>query len=49
MENPYEELRIAHFTAIWEVKGDQLYRGYQVSRPVTDMDDTSESYHRVKV
>lgn len=49
IENPDEELGIAHFIAIWEVKDDKLYRGYQVSQPVTDKDDTSESYHRVKV
>jgi predicted SnoaL-like aldol condensation-catalyzing enzyme len=49
MENPDEELGIAQFIAIWEVKDDKLYRGYQVSQPVTDKDDTNESYHRVKV
>ncbi len=49
MENPDEELGIAHFIAIWEVKDEKLYRGYQVSQPVTDKDDTSESYHKVKV
>ena len=49
MENPDEELGIAHFIAIWEVKDGKLYRGYQVSQPVTDKDDTTESYHRVKV
>jgi hypothetical protein len=49
MENPDEELGIAHFIAIWEVKDGKLYRGYQVSQPVTDKDDTAESYHRVKV
>jgi hypothetical protein len=49
IENPDEELGIAHFIAIWEIKDDQLYRGYQVSQPVTDKDDTTESYHRVKV
>ncbi|MCW8980993.1 MAG: nuclear transport factor 2 family protein [Altibacter sp.] len=49
MENPDEELGIAHFIAIWEVKDDKLYRGYQVSQPVTDKDDTTESYHKVKV
>ncbi|CAM3396833.1 nuclear transport factor 2 family protein [Aequorivita lipolytica] len=49
MENEDEELGIAHFIAIWEVKDDKLYRGYQVSQPVTDKDDTNESYHRVKV
>ncbi|MDT0554877.1 nuclear transport factor 2 family protein [Patiriisocius hiemis] len=49
IENPDEELGIAHFIAIWEVKDGKLYRGYQVSQPVTEKDDTSESYHRVKV
>jgi len=49
IENPDEELGIAHFIAIWEIKDEQLYRGYQVSQPVTDKDDTHESYHRVKV
>lgn len=49
IENPDEELGIAHFIAIWEVKDDKLYRGYQVSQPVTEQDDTTESYHRVKV
>ncbi len=49
MENPDEELGIAHFIAIWEVKDEKIYRGYQVSQPVTDNDDTNESYHRVKV
>lgn len=49
IENPDEELGIAHFIAIWEIKDDKLYRGYQVSQPVTDNDDTAESYHKVKV
>ena len=49
IENPDEELGIAHFIAIWEARDGKLFRGYQVSQPVTDKDDTSESYHRVKV
>jgi len=49
IENPDEELGIAHFIAIWEIKDGKLYRGYQVSQPVTDNDDTNESYHKVKV
>lgn len=49
IENPDEELGIAHFIAIWEVKDGKMYRGYQVSQPVTDKDDTAESYHKVKV
>ena len=49
IENPDEELGIAHFLAIWEVKDEKIYRGHQISQPVTDMDDTNESYHKVKV
>ena len=49
IENPEEELGISHFIAIWEIKDDKMYRGYQVSQPVTDLDDTAESYHKVKV
>ena len=49
MENPDEELGISHFIAIWEIKDQKMYRGYQVSQPVTDKDDTQESYHKVKV
>ncbi|MBV1923855.1 MAG: nuclear transport factor 2 family protein [Flavobacteriaceae bacterium] len=49
IENPEEELGISHFIAIWEIKDGKMYRGYQVSQPVTDLDDTTESYHKVKV
>ena len=49
IENPEEELGIAYFIGIWEVKDDKLYRGYQISQPVTENDDTSESYSKVKV
>ena len=49
MENPDEELGIAHFMAILEIKDDKIFRAYQVSQPVTDKDETNESYHRVKV
>ena len=49
MENPDEEMGIAHFIAIWEVKDGKIFRGHQVSQPVTDNDDTNKSYHRIKV
>ena len=49
MENPDEELGIDHFIAIWEVKDGKIFRGHQVSQPVTDNDDTNKSYHRIKV
>lgn len=32
IENPNEEMLLAHFMVIWEIKDDQLYRGYQMSQ-----------------
>lgn len=32
IENPREEMLLAHFMVIWEIKDDQLYRGYQMSQ-----------------
>lgn len=49
IENPDEELGIAHFIAIWQIKDGKIYRGHQVSQPATDKDDTNKSYHKVKV
>ncbi len=49
IENPDEELGIAHFISIWEVKDGKLYRGHQVSQPAMNQDDTNGSYHKVKV
>lgn len=32
IENPREEMLLAHFMVIWEVKDDKLYRGFQMSQ-----------------
>jgi len=32
IENPMEDMLIAHFFAIWEVKDGRLYRGFQMSQ-----------------
>jgi hypothetical protein len=32
IENPREEMLLAHFISIWEIKNDKLYRGYQMSQ-----------------
>lgn len=40
IENPDEELPIAHFIAIWEIRDEKLYRGHQMSQPA---DETAES------
>lgn len=32
VENPREEMLLAHFFAIWELKDGKLFRGYQMSQ-----------------
>ncbi|AYN03896.1 MULTISPECIES: nuclear transport factor 2 family protein [unclassified Flavobacterium] len=32
IENPREEMLLAHFMAIWQIKDNKLYRGYQMSQ-----------------
>ncbi len=31
-ENPHEEMVLAHFVVIWEVKDDKLYKGFLMSQ-----------------
>jgi len=49
IENPDEEIGIAHFLCIWEVKDEKLYRGYQVSQPFKDKDEEDTSYDEVNL
>lgn len=32
IENPREEMLLAHFATIWQIKDDKLFRGYQISQ-----------------
>ncbi|WP_348824825.1 nuclear transport factor 2 family protein [Flavobacterium aestuarii] len=32
IENPREEMLLAHIMIIWEIKDNKLYRGYQMSQ-----------------
>ena len=32
IENPREEMLLAHFIVIWEIRDEKLYRGYQMSQ-----------------
>lgn len=32
IENPREEMLLAHFFAIWEIRDKKLFRGYQMSQ-----------------
>ncbi|MDT0685646.1 nuclear transport factor 2 family protein [Autumnicola psychrophila] len=32
IENPEEEIPMAHFMAIWEIRDNKLYKGHQISQ-----------------
>lgn len=44
IENPREELPMAHFMAIWEIKDDKMYRGHQMSQPADDSPENLSSF-----
>lgn len=44
IENEDEELPMAHFMAIWEVKDGKLYRGHQMSQQADDHPDNLDSF-----
>ena len=44
MENPEEELPMAHFIAIWEVKDGKMYRGHQISQQADDSPENLNSF-----
>lgn len=44
IENPEIEEIIAHFMAIWELKDDKLYRGYQISQRGDNSNDSLQSF-----
>lgn len=44
IENPREELPMGHFIAIWEIKDEKMYRGYQMSQPADDSPENLSSY-----
>lgn len=43
-ENPDEELPMAHFQAIWELKDGKLYRGHQMSQQADDSPENLNSF-----
>ena len=40
IENPDEEMPLAHFAAIWELKDGKLYRGIQISQLGEEVEQT---------
>ena len=50
IEDPESEVIVAHFSAIWEVKDDKLYRGYEISHLADESDVKSmKSYKEIKI
>lgn len=41
IENPEEEMALAHFIAIWEIKEGKLFRGYQISQLAEENESAS--------
>ena len=44
IENPDEELPMAHFIAIWMVKDGKLFKGHQMSQQADDIPENLESF-----
>ncbi len=44
VENPDEEIPMAHFIAIWKIKDDKLYKGYQISQPADETPENLSSF-----
>ena len=44
MENPDEELPMAHFIAIWQIKDGKMYRGHQMSQQADDSPENLDSF-----
>ena len=49
IENPNEEVPVAHFMAIWTIKDDLMYRGYQMSQPAEEDPEAMISYQGINL
>ena len=49
IEKPDEEEALAHFISIWEVKDNQLYRGYEISQLADDNPKNKSTFSEIKV
>ncbi len=44
VENPEEEIPMAHFMAIWKIKDGKMFRGYQISQPADENPENLSSF-----
>lgn len=49
IENEDEEIPLAHYMCIWQIKEGKLYRGYQISQLADDNAIESNSFSEIKV
>lgn len=49
IEDPENELPLANFISIWEVREGKLYRGYEISQIADDNVDSYKSFSEIKV
>ncbi|MCX7548408.1 nuclear transport factor 2 family protein [Xanthomarina sp. F1114] len=49
IENEDEEIPLAHYMCIWQIKDNKLYRGYQISQLADDNAIESNSFSEIKV
>ena len=49
VENPDEEIPMAHFIAIWTVKDGKLYKGYQISQQADESPENLSSFLRTNI
>ncbi len=49
IEDPDNELPLANFISIWEIKDGKLYRGYEISQVADDNIESYKSFSEIKV
>ncbi|MFD2823567.1 nuclear transport factor 2 family protein [Lacinutrix iliipiscaria] len=49
IENPEDEIALAYFTAIWEVKDNKLFRCYEMSQQADEKTMQSNSFSEIKI
>ncbi|MCJ7757082.1 MAG: nuclear transport factor 2 family protein [Gillisia sp.] len=48
VENPEEEIPMAHFIAIWEIKDGKMFKGYQISQAADETPENLSSFLSTK-
>ena len=49
VENPDEEIPMAHFIAIWTVKDGKMFKGYQISQQADESPENLSSFLRTNL